>query len=69
MPIKKGTKLNVDPATVEARGRLGAALRDGDEDAAAEAARDLARARQAHRERQAKAILVAAGYTVEDGAA
>jgi hypothetical protein len=35
-----------DHETVVARGRLGAAIRNGDEDAAADAARELARIRR-----------------------
>ena len=52
--IARGTKLDVGPEVVKARGRLGAALRDFDEEKAAQAARELARARRDDELRKAR---------------
>jgi hypothetical protein len=68
VPIKRGTKLTVDPGIAKARSAFGAAVRENDEDKAAEAARELVRARREQQVRQAREVLAAAGYRIEEEA-
>jgi hypothetical protein len=63
--IVKGTKLTVDPGVAKARSAFAAAIRENDEDKAAETARELVKARREAKVRAAREVLVAAGYRVE----
>jgi hypothetical protein len=64
-PGQKQGGYNADPSVVRARGSLGAALRDGNEDRAAQAARELVKAKREASIREHRKALVAAGYRVE----